>query len=316
MGPSRLTGWRLRLLALSVGLSVAGYLALSLWGGYDEVFSGIRAVGFWGIVVALGLALLNYLLRFVRWQMYLGHMGHPVPAVPSFRVYLAGFALTTTPGKAGEALRSLLLTHWRVPYAHSLAALVAERLSDLAAITLLALLGVFLYPQAMPYVIAAAVLLALLAVGLGQRARLTVFEDRYAGSSNRPRRVLGHAAGMLLAAGRCSDRRRFTAGLLLALAGWGAEALALWWILGLIGIELDLLHATFVFALAMLAGALSFMPGGLGSSEAVMIGLLMLGGAAPGDAVAATLVLRLCTLWFAVLLGLAALLTYPRGEDA
>ena len=47
-----------------------------------------------------------------------------------------------------------------------------------------------------------------------------------------------------------------------------------------------------------------------------MIGPLVLGGAAPGDAVAATLVLRLCTLWFAVLLGLAALLTYPRGEDA
>ena len=39
------------------------------------------------------------------------------------------------------------------------------------------------------------------------------------------------------------------------------EALALCWILGLVGIELDLLHATFVFALAMLAGALSFMPG-------------------------------------------------------
>ena len=95
-----------------------------------------------------------------------------------------------------------------------------------------------------------------------------------------------------------------------------AEALALCWILGLVGIELDLLHATFVFALAKLAGALCFMPGGLGSSEAVMIGLLMLGGAAPGDAVVATLVLRLCTLWFAVLLGLAALLTYPRGEDA
>ncbi len=316
MGLSRLTGWRLRLLALSVGLSIAGYLALSFWGGYDDVVSGIRAVGFWGILGALGLALLNYLLRFARWQMYLGHMGHSVPPAPSLRIYLAGFALTTTPGKAGEALRSLLLTHWGVPYAHSLAALVAERLSDLAAITLLALLGIFLFPQAAPYLIAAAVLLALLALGLGQRARLTALEDRYAGSSNHPRRLLGQTAGMLLAAGRCSDRRRFTVGLLLALAGWGAEALALWWILGLVGIEVDLLHATFIFALAMLAGALSFMPGGLGSSEAVMIGLLVLGGGTPGDAVAATLVLRLCTLWFAVLLGLAALLTYPRGENA
>lgn len=314
MGIARLTGWRLRLLAASIGLSIAGYLALSLWVGYDDVTAGVRAVGVWGILAALGLVLLNYLLRFARWQMYLDHLGHSIPAPISFHIYLAGFALTTTPGKAGEALRSLLLTHWGVPYSHSLAALVAERLSDLAAITLLALLGVFLFPQAAPYVLTAAILLALLALGLGQRARLLAVEDRYAGASDRPRRLLGQTAGMLLAASHCSDRYRFSAGLLLALLGWGAEALALWWILALVGIEVDLLHATFIFALAMLAGALTFMPGGLGSSEAVMIGLLVLAGGSPGDAVAATLVLRLCTLWFAVLLGLVALLSYPRRE--
>lgn len=314
MGDARLTGRRLRLLALSIGLSVAGYLMLSLWGGREGVVAGLRAVGFGGIAVALALALLNYTLRFARWQMYLVHMGHRLPLAPSARIYLAGFALTTTPGKVGEALRSLLLTHWQVPYAHSLAALVAERLSDLAAVTLLALLGVFLFPQTAPYVLGAAVLVAALILALGQRRRLAALESRFAGSGDRVRRLLANVARMLAAAARCSDLGRFSAGLVLALAGWGAEALAFWWILGLTGLEVDLLHATVIFALAMLAGALSFLPGGLGSSEVVMVGLLVLGGADPAPAVAATLLLRLCTLWFAVMLGLAALLVHPRAE--
>ena len=53
----------------------------------------------------------------------------------------------------------------------------------------------------------------------------------------------------------------------------------------------------------MLAGALSFMPGGLGSAEAVMVGLLVSDGVGLPDSIAATVLLRLVTLWLAVGLG-------------
>ena len=61
--------------------------------------------------------------------------------------------------------------------------------------------------------------------------------------------------------------------------------------------------AVFVYAIAMLAGALSFMPGGLGGAEAAMVALLVWGGASSPEAVAATVLIRLATLWFAVVLG-------------
>jgi len=56
----------------------------------------------------------------------------------------------------------------------------------------------------------------------------------------------------------------------------------------------------------MPGGALSFMPGGLGGDEAVMVGLLVWQGLDAADAVAATVIIRVTTLWFAVLLGVAA----------
>ena len=58
-------------------------------------------------------------------------------------------------------------------------------------------------------------------------------------------------------------------------------------------------------AFAMLVGALSFLPVGLGSSEAVMFGQLVLNGVTAVTAVTATLLCRLATLWFAAACGAA-----------
>ena len=60
----------------------------------------------------------------------------------------------------------------------------------------------------------------------------------------------------------------------------------------------------------MLAGALSFMPGGLGGAEAVMVGLLVWAGIGDAEALVATVLIRLSTLWFAVGIGAFVLARY------
>jgi uncharacterized protein (TIRG00374 family) len=67
--------------------------------------------------------------------------------------------------------------------------------------------------------------------------------------------------------------------------------------------------AAFIYAFAMLAGAVSFLPGGLGGAEAAMLAILEIVGVGHATAVAATLLLRLTTLWFAVGLGIVAVST-------
>jgi uncharacterized protein (TIRG00374 family) len=65
--------------------------------------------------------------------------------------------------------------------------------------------------------------------------------------------------------------------------------------------------ALFIYAFSMLVGAISFLPGGLGGTEATMVALLMLNKIAQPQAVAATVLIRLATLWFAVALGVIAM---------
>jgi len=56
-----------------------------------------------------------------------------------------------------------------------------------------------------------------------------------------------------------------------------------------------------------IAGALSFLPGGLGVTEGTMTLALVRWHLDRATAVAATLLTRLATLWFAVLLGIGFL---------
>ncbi len=116
-GQPLLSGWRYRIVLL---------LGFSLWGGWQAVCAATARVGLFGIGVTLLMSAINYALRFGRWQLYLGALGHPLAWQPSLRIYLAGFALTTTPGKAGEALRGVLLKPLGVPYPQSFAAFVSE----------------------------------------------------------------------------------------------------------------------------------------------------------------------------------------------
>jgi uncharacterized protein (TIRG00374 family) len=311
--PVQLSGWRFRAVVLSVVGSALGYLGFSLWGGWHAVGQAVGEVGLIGIFIALFMSSVNYGLRFLRWQSYLKVLGHPMPWRPSLNIYLAGFALTTTPGKAGEALRGVLLKRWGVPYPKSFAAFFSERLSDLFAVVLLTLFGLSLYPQALPMIVVGVGLVLVGLLVLSQRRLLERGAKMIPAEGGKVLGLLRHLMQILLQAQRCHRLDLLLGLTLLSVVAWSAEALAFDWILGWMGADIPLTFAVFVYALAMLAGAVSFMPGGLGGAEAVMVGLLVWKGMSTADAIAATVLIRLATLWFAVAIG-AVMLLRLKGE--
>lgn len=292
-------------LVWSVALAALGYLVFSAWFGWRDVVAAAARVGLFGLTACLLLSLVNYGLRFVRWQAYLAAMGYDLPWKPSLRIYLTGFALTTTPGKTGETIRSVLLQRHGVPYPASLAAFVSERLSDLLAVVLLALLGLSAYPPARGVVAigAAMVIIGLVFLTSGRLAE--ALERRLTGTS-RSVEVLRHAFAVLREARTCHRPKLLGFAAILGVIAWAAEAWAFHLMLGWMNADVDLIVAVCIYAVSMLGGALSFMPGGLGGAEAIMVAMLLWQGLDGANAVAATVLIRVATLWFAVILGLGA----------
>ena len=97
---------------------------------------------------------------------------------------------------------------------------------------------------------------------------------------------------------------------------WSLEGVSLWLLLRGMGIEgIGIGGATIAHTAAGLLGALTLLPGGLGSTEAGTVGLLALQGVGVAAATPATLLIRLMTLWFATALGVGCLLWPARPRS-
>lgn len=300
-----------RLLWLSVSLSALGYLAFALGSGWHQVVDAIARIGPLPVLAALLLSLINYLLRGERWGLYLRQDAHPLPRGLNLRIYFAGFALTTTPGKAGELVRSLFLKPHGVEYHHSAAMFFSERLADLVAIVALTALGLTHLPNG-----GVAFLLLVAALLAGLLLLRTRLPERLLRAFAGERRSLRWLADVAASSRPFWRGRLFWQAQGLSALAWLAEGLGAWLILRALTPDIDITYALFAYGFGMLIGALSFLPGGLGGTEATLSGLLVLQGLSLPEAVAATVIIRLATLWFAVLLGLIAMVSLPSRNPA
>lgn len=300
----------LRLLAIAAALAMALYLLATFAGDARQIGNALGTVTWLQLALILGLSLFNYALRFMRWQYYVTLFGHQIPWLRHCAYYLVGFAFTVTPGKAGEAVRSLYLKPHGMGYAESLAAFFVERLLDVLAIAALALGGAWLFPDYRTFVLLSCfglIVFTWLIIQPELPNRLEAWATRLPDLHKLPS-FLQRLAKLLRASTQLLTARKLYAGLAVGVFAWAAEGFALYLILRGMNVPLPVGTAIGIYAVSVLAGAISFLPGGLGSTEAVMGLLLVLVGVDSSTAIAATLLCRFTTLWFAVLIGLLALL--------
>jgi uncharacterized protein (TIRG00374 family) len=266
--------------------------------------------------LALALATSNYALRFLRWQYYLRCVDIHVPRGRSARVFVAGFVMSVTPGKLGEVFKSMLLFESDgVPLARTAPIVLAERITDLIALVALAALGSLAFPEATAAaLLGGATVAALLAlIGLRPVGDLAL---RVGSRLPLVRRVVPALDQALLSLRSMLRPSALLTTSLLAFVSWSLECGALFALVhGFPGHHITPLSATFAYAAPTIVGALAMLPGGVGLTEVGMTGaLLQVGGGTVtrASAGAITILIRLATLWWAVLLGLVALFAFRR----
>jgi uncharacterized protein (TIRG00374 family) len=237
-------------------------------------------------------------------------LGVRVPRGRSLAIFLAGFSLTVTPGKVGEVLKSYLLRETDgVPMARTAPIVIAERVTDLVALIALALVGAGSLGAGTRILwVGGALVAALVAVvavrPVGEAAIAVAAKlPLLARAAPKLREFHGSTRALLAPA-------PFVAATAISVAAWFCECAAFWLVLrGFPGAEVGMKSATFIYAAMTVAGALSFLPGGLGVQESGMVALLVTAARQIDEpaAFAAVFVTRLCTLWFAVAVGLVAL---------
>jgi uncharacterized membrane protein YbhN (UPF0104 family) len=282
----------LRGIVLVAALVAVVALGLGLYADFGRLGDELASFRWELLPLALALTALNYLLRFWRWQLYLARLEIEVPTGRSFAIFIAGLSGTITPAKLGEVLKCALLKRsFGVPVRRSVPIVLAERVTDASGVVVLAV-AAGAGANRWPLLVLA--LAGVAAIVLVVRSPLL---ERFSRLGEAP-----EAARALL------ETRLLLGMTALSAASWFFECLAAYVCVRGLRLDLSLVDTVVVFSLGSLAGALSFLPGGLGVAEGSMTGLIqVLGDVSKAAAVAATVLIRLATLWFAVALGLVGL---------
>lgn len=296
---SRIPVRSISLAIVATAVLYVGIATLADWEAFDAAVSAVPGA-LWVQLVALSL--LSYLLRFARWHHFIRAMGGNVPILRNLEIYLAAFALTLTPGKAGETIRSVYLHPYGVSYPQSIGAFVSERLLDLVAVGALASLAISMFPEQRPWMLVA--FASIVIVILLLRSRLISLIVMRASRSL----VVGQATTLFATVRFLLSGRRFAVAAPLSLAAWAAQGSSLFLIVHALGYELAAGTVIWIYCLSILAGAASFIPGGLGATEAAIILLLSASGVDQSDAITASLFCRSLTLWLAVGVGAFSML--------
>lgn len=281
-------------LLLVLGLAATVYAVALAMFGEGSALATLRRLGSLVGLQAAALCLLNYVLRGLRWRMWMAHHGRVLGLAEGLRLYLAGYTFTPTPGNIGEAARGLMLARRPLGLAQSLAIFGAERLADLLCLLLMCLPVIWwlaALDSPLAYRLAIGGGFALLAVVV----LLFVFRQR-----------LVLRLSWLRDAWQCLVTRP-AVWLMLTSVAWAAQGLAVWLLCRDAGLSIGVLQAAGFYAVAMVGGALSLLPAGLGGMEALFTGLLVLHGAGAAQALGITVLVRVLTLWLAVAIGALAL---------
>lgn len=297
----------IRLIALVILLGVGVYIFIL---STSEDGAGLRekisqlSIGYF--IVPIALSLTSYLLRFVRWRIILRAMGHSLSVRVDFIYYLSGFALTMTPGKSGETIRSAFLLQANVPVQTSLSAFIIERSFDLLVVAMLGT-SLFIHPAVSLILFSAALaLVVLLGIWFG-------YPERHRYKINRPKFIL-RLFHTLRQASDALRPRLVIAYALLGCAAWVAQGISFYYIVSLFPNDIEVFKAINTYCAGLFVGAVSLIPGGIGVTEGSLSWLLQSQGLDQNSAILSALLSRGCTLWLAVTVGCAGLIAIVKGK--
>lgn len=299
---------------LSIIAGVIVYLVFSIYADFDNLAKAVVGFKWVYFPFVLVLSLLNYLVRYFKWEYYLSLLNIRIKKINSLLIFLSAFTMSVTPGKLGEVFKSYLLKEENgTSISYSAPIVIAERLTDFLSIVILCLIGVVVFNYGKVLVVITGLIFVLVIILISYRtlsikmitliSRIQFFEKHAIRLRN------AYESIYLL----IKIKPLFVV-IVLSVVSWFFECVGFYIVVNSFTetVEVSILSATFIYAFSTLLGAIMMLPGGLGATEASLTGLLIYLKIPEALSVASAIIIRIATLWFAVIIGIIALTIYQK----
>jgi len=297
---------------LSIAIAAFIYLAFIIYVDYEKVVLSFSTFNWIIFPLLLLLSLANYLVRFLKWEYYLGLLKIKTGKIDSLAIFMSGLVMSVTPGKMGELLKSYLLKQVNsTPISKSAPIVLAERATDFLSLTIMALVGayIFNYGKSVSLIIGVVLVLGIIITTnkkIFNAILIQLSKIKFIGKHTPKIQTAYNSSSKLLSV------KPLVLMTLLSAISWGFECVGYFLVVKSFGLNTDMLWAFFSYSFATIIGALSMLPGGLGVTEGSLTLMVIKKGLAENDALASTFIIRVVTLWFAVFVGAISLLFYQK----
>ncbi|MFC2103501.1 YbhN family protein [Bacteroidota bacterium] len=297
-----------------ISLIAAGiiYLAFTIYADYNKVLSAFSQFDWVILPLLLLLSLGNYLTRFVKWDYYLSIINVDIKKYDSISIFMSGLIMSITPGKVGEFLKAYLVREVsKAPVSKTAPVIFAERITDFLSLLLIAIIGAYAFDYGVNVSISVTVFfIIIIFIISNKKISLTILNSLERISFTKKYLINLHKA--YESSYRLLRPKPLLTMTIVSLISWGFECLGYYLILLNFKIDFGFFWASFSYAFATIIGAVSMLPGGLGVTEGSLTFLLIDKGVANNVAVTTTFIVRVVTLWFAVLVGIFSVTVYQK----
>jgi len=297
-----------------VSIVIAGvlYLAFTIYADFTNVVDAFKKFNLLLLPVLLLLSFLNYFTRFLKWDYYLSIVKVKMKKLDSLSTFMSGLIMSVTRAKLGEVLKSVLVKEITgEPISKTAPIILAERITDFLSLLLIAIVGAFVFDYGGNLtIIVAAFFVLIIFIISNKKIALPIinFSERI------PliKKYIHNIHSAYESSYQLLKLKPLFLMTLLSLVSWGFECWGYYIVLLNFNVDFGILWASFSYSFSTIVGAISMLPGGLGLTEGSLTFLLVQKKVPVDISVATTFIIRVVTLWFAVLVGIVSLTLYQK----
>jgi glycosyltransferase 2 family protein len=296
----------------SIVIAGALYLAFTIYGNFSDVVAAFGKFNLLLLPVLLILSFFNYFARFLKWDYYLTIVKVKMKKSDSLSTFMSGLIMSITPAKLGEVLKSVLVKEITGdPISKTAPIILAERITDFLSLLIIAIVGAIIFEYGGDITIIIAAFFVLLIFIISNK-KITLPLINFLEKIPLIKKYIHNIHSAYESSYQLLKIKPLILMTALSMVSWSFECFGYYLILLNFNLDFGLLWASFSYSFSTIVGAISMLPGGLGLTEGSLTFLLVQKKVSLDIAVATTFIIRVVTLWFAVLVGIISLTLYQK----
>lgn len=292
---------------ISIIFGIIIFAGLSIYSDFSEITKIFLTFDYKYIPLILILAPLNYCFRYIKWNYYLKKVDVQINSKDNILIFASALAMTVTPGKIGELLKSYLLKERNsIPISQTAPLVMTERLTDGISMIILASFGVLIYDYGKG-ILFSVILFMIIIICLAQSPKIINKLINYFTKIKYLKKYVENIRTFYQNTYTLFKIKPLLFAIIIGIISWSFEGLIIFLTLKAMDTKISLLASVFIVSFSSIVGAISMLPGGLLAAEGSIFGLLLLMRIPKDIATVTTIITRFSTLWLGVLIGIIAL---------